>query len=418
MNEPIVILSLINDLPPHRFGGDESRVMYFWKNLDKDRFQQVIVLSSGLEEEVRKDGGSLYNQYVESGAIVIPLVAQHPADQVSPRLIARLFYKIGFFTRLIALCRLIKQHKVAVLDVHLGGLAGLLGFFASMVMDIPMAITMYHPPRDAFNRIIGRLYAGKADVIVTDSQIRRRELAQWLHRSEHDISVIPTGVVPPIPARSVQELTREFNLEPEGQVKVVSEIGRLVPFKGQMVLLDAARLVLDEFPNTMFLIVGFATPRDRYFKERLEKRAVELGVDRQVRIQGYPGHIGDVWQMIDIHAHASLFDSLPVSIIEGMSLGKPAVVTSAGGIPSLVEDEKTGIVVPPGDSIALANGIKRLLREPETAAAFGAAARQRYITHYNPGTQTRDLETLLSDVVSRGRIDKVPAMPIPAKTIA
>ena len=64
----------------------------------------------------------------------------------------------------------------------------------------------------------------------------------------------------------------------------------------------------------------------------------------------WPGDIAEVWQAVDIHAHPSLLDSSPIAIHESMALGLPAVVSSAGGIPELVEHDVTGLVVPTDDS--------------------------------------------------------------------
>ena len=184
---------------------------------------------------------------------------------------------------------------------------------------------------------------------------------------------------------------------------IVGQISSLVPYKGQMVLLDAVLSVLPEFPNTMFLLVGYVTPKDTAFRDRLLEKAKALGIEDHIRICGYPGHIGDVWQIIDIHVHASLFDSLPVAIIEGMSLGKPAVVTSVGGIPELVQHETTGIVVPPGDPEELARGLKRLLRDHDTAKRLGSAALARYTQSYDPVVRTRQQESLFLDISKKNR---------------
>jgi glycosyltransferase involved in cell wall biosynthesis len=133
----------------------------------------------------------------------------------------------------------------------------------------------------------------------------------------------------------------------------------------------------------------------------LEREIADMGLSDRIRILNYPGHIGDVWKTIDIHVHASLLDSLPNAIIESMSLGKPAVVTSVGGIPEIVEDGETGLIVPPGDSEGLARALLRLLREPELAQRLGKAARNRYQKRYRPEVMTRRLESLFTDLVRR-----------------
>jgi glycosyltransferase involved in cell wall biosynthesis len=77
------------------------------------------------------------------------------------------------------------------------------------------------------------------------------------------------------------------------------------------------------------------------------------------------------------------------------------VATSVGGIPEMVEHEKTGLIVPPGDPDALAQALLRLLREPEMAQRLGKAARNRYQKRYRPEVMTRKLESLFTDLVRR-----------------
>jgi glycosyltransferase involved in cell wall biosynthesis len=79
-----------------------------------------------------------------------------------------------------------------------------------------------------------------------------------------------------------------------------------------------------------------------------------------------------------------------------MSLGKPAVVTSVGDIPKLVQHEISGLVVPPQDPLALANATLRLLREPDTASRLGNTAQQLYYNQYRPEIMTRRLENLFA----------------------
>src|SRR6185369_5541368 len=109
-------------------------------------------------------------------------------------------------------------------------------------------------------------------------------------------------------------------------------------------------LVLAQRPDAFFLICGF--PREPGYDDELRRTAASLGIAERVRITSYMGPVADVWAAIDLHVHASLFDSSPLAILEAMSLRKTSVVTSVGGIPELVAHEVTGLVVPPGDPAA------------------------------------------------------------------
>ncbi|MGA7929424.1 MAG: glycosyltransferase family 4 protein [Candidatus Sulfotelmatobacter sp.] len=105
-----------------------------------------------------------------------------------------------------------------------------------------------------------------------------------------------------------------------------------------------------------FLMVGYERSEEGY-RELLFRRAASLGIADHVRVEGYPGPIGDVWNSIDIHVHASQFDSLPNALLEAMSLGKPSVITSVGGVPEVVNHKVNGFLAASNDSEQLAEGL-------------------------------------------------------------
>src|SRR5207244_5654075 len=93
----------------------------------------------------------------------------------------------------------------------------------------------------------------------------------------------------------------------------------------------------------------------------------------RVRLVSYPGPIGDVWKAIDIQVHAATYDSLPNALIEGMSLAKPIVATTVGGIPDMLEHMHSAVLVPPVDVRPLAQALLRLLEDANLALRLGSA---------------------------------------------
>ena len=168
--------------------------------------------------------------------------------------------------------------------------------------------------------------------------------------------------------------------------------------QGHRVLLDAAREVIEQEPRARFMLVGFTRGRDMEYKSELEAQAKRLGIADRVFIGPYAGAIGDVWKAADIAAHATLFDSLPNAIIEGMSLAKPAAVTAVGGILTLVSNEETGLVVAPGDPHAFADALLRLIRDPQRAKRLGETAFARYRSSYSAEQTAKKLESLFLEV--------------------
>jgi glycosyltransferase involved in cell wall biosynthesis len=208
----------------------------------------------------------------------------------------------------------------------------------------------------------------------------------------------------------------QFALPEHPEVRVIGQISRLVPYKGHRVLINAAHRVLQEEPNTAFLICGYS--HFPGYVGELQRQAASLGISDRVRIVSYPGPVGDVWAAIDIHAHASLYDSAPIAIHESMALGLPAVVTQVGGIPDLVQDGVTGLVVPSNDPEAFAMALLRLLRAPETAHRLGAAARARHEAHFRAEIMGNVLGELFEDLVQqrRRRFSRQPLTDNPAAT--
>jgi glycosyltransferase involved in cell wall biosynthesis len=213
------------------------------------------------------------------------------------------------------------------------------------------------------------------------------------------IGVIPNGMSPPRPTRSAQEIRAELGIPSDPAIRVVGQVAALAKHKGHMDLLQAARLVLARAPSTVFLLVGFSKG-DAAYGEQLKRSIAEAGLANTIKLVGYPGPIGDVWNVIDVQVHASTYDSLPNALIEGMSLGKPIVATTVGGVPDMLTHRQSALLVPPHDPTALANALVDLLADRGLAERLGAAARERHRQGYQPATMTRALERCFAELAS------------------
>jgi len=391
MKRRIKVLSVLNEIA---WGGDETRLLSMAVAMDRSRFEHVVLTLLDHPSDMPHAGLSdREKQYRQLGVSVKSLSTEEPETAASwARVPGTVQRKITVLRRANRLARLVKRWNIDVIDARTA--ACLSCTLAGRMTGTPTAITFYGLWDENTISWNWPLLASflMADRILTDSEIRAEQFQTKLYWGKQKVLVIPNGIPRPTSAYSRTEARKVFGLPGDPKFRVIGQVARQIHYKGQHVLLHAAPNILARYPDAAFLLVGYTLNED--YREDLKHLAGELGVADRVRLVSYPGPIGDVWQAIDIHAHPSLFDSLPIAITEGMSLGKPAVVTSTGGIPELVEHGRTGLVVPPDDPVALADALLQLLANEKLASQLGEAAKRRYEQRYRPEIMTSALEEL------------------------
>jgi len=399
MKRRIRIVSLINEL---LFGGDENRLLSFSRTVNAEHFDHHVVCVKKPNHDFDSRNGTMRKLYADAGIHVTDLGEGYPnigIRRASP--VAALNRSVMLTRTVASFCRFIREKRIDVIDAHLGS-GSLVGAVSGALMRVPVTITTYQveqwDPLWLWRRVHPVVLRGAAAVI-TDSERCAQEVKSFMRRPEARVEVIPNGIEPPSTSRSRAEMRKAIGLPEDPRVRIVAQIATLLPTKGQDVLLEAARIVLDRESHVAFLLLGYRRGSSSYADD-LEKQARRLGISDRVRICAYPGTIGDVWGVVDIHTHPTQLDSLPQAIMEAMSLGLPSIVTTVGGIPTMVDHDRTGLIVPPRDPVALAEGLLRLLREPETASRLGRAARDRYRQRYTTAAMTSALENLFAGVAA------------------
>lgn len=164
----------------------------------------------------------------------------------------------------------------------------------------------------------------------------------------------------------------------DGAPKVVSIVGRLSPEKGHRYFLESAAQILERFSETRFLITGDGPER-----HNLESLAANLGVDHTVFFLGYRRDVSTIMGTSDVVVLSSEREGFGDVLIEAMSLAKPVVATAVGGVPEIVRHEETGLLVPAGDSAAMAQAVARLLNDPVWAGWLGAQGHEVVTQHFH-----------------------------------
>jgi glycosyltransferase involved in cell wall biosynthesis len=233
----------------------------------------------------------------------------------------------------------------------------------------------------------------KAMVVVAES-IQKRLTAHNI--PEEKIYVIENGVDTDIFRPSSQicmEVRKELGIPAER--KVVGLIGRMVPLKNHSIFLQAAGEVLKEIKNVCFLIAG-----DGPLKENIQNHALSLGITDKVIFTGWRTDIERIITALDILVLCSQIEGHNIVILEAMSCGKPVIGTDVQGIRSIITDDKNGVLVPEGDSTALAKTISYLLNNPPKAETLGISARNFIKEKYSITRMVADYTNLYQSLTA------------------
>ena len=195
------------------------------------------------------------------------------------------------------------------------------------------------------------------------------------------------------------ELRAELGLAPDDEV--ITVIARLTPWKGHMVLLDAFRAVQVERPQARLVVVGAPTFWEETYLTELQERAAYLGCADAIRWTGFRDDIPDILALTDAMVLPSFSEPFGIVIVEAMIAGKPVIVCDSGGPPEIVEDGRTGLVVPTRKVGPLADAIMELLSNADRAREMGRRGRERAVEHFDIRRSVRDIEGIYRQIMAR-----------------
>lgn len=194
------------------------------------------------------------------------------------------------------------------------------------------------------------------------------------------------------------ELLSECGL-PEDAVLLLS-VGRISPAKGLVFAVRALPRILENYPAAHLLAVGPTT--DQEWVAQVTTEAAKLGVEDHLHLIGARSDVVEFLRAADVFLFPSLYEGLGIALIEAMAAGCACVASSTGPLPEIIADGKTGLLVPAGDSDALAEAVNRLLASSELRTELGTAARQSVLQRFQPQPAV-DRLTEIYESVARAR---------------
>jgi glycosyltransferase involved in cell wall biosynthesis len=381
---------------------EKIRVLHIITRLDKGGSADNTLLSVlGLNKEVFKVD-------LLSGRTNFPspkLTQLKEQNLIQYKEIGQLVRAIHPFKDISTLSQLyqyIKKGRYDIVHTH-SSKAGLLGRLAARMAGVKHII---HTPHGhifygyygrclSFMFIILERWAARfTEKIITLTNSGKEEHVQYKIAPAHKFITIHSGLELGSlqPSDTKNDVAKEFNIDKSD--KLIGTVARLVPIKGHEFLVKAAPLVLQHYPDTTFLLIG-----DGPLRKKLENLAQQLNFFDKIVFSGMREDIPRLLNAIDIFVLPSLNEGMGRVLIEAMVLAKPIVATRVGGVPDVVEDGSSGLLVPPADPDALADAICTIMKNPALASklASHAAICSQKFSHTE---MIRQLENLYKSVMS------------------
>ena len=362
------------------FGGLENLMVERINRMPADAYRHAVVAlteTTDFANKITKPGVALYSLHKQPG-----LSLRTHAD----------------------LWKLLRRLQPAVL--HTYNLAATEYAPVAMLAGVPVRINGAHG-RDASDpdgtnpkhRLLRRLmlpfydccYGNSADLV----DWNRKVIGVPEHKSRLLGNGIDTDKFQPAPGGKQNQAT---GFGPE--CTVIGTVGRIQDVKDHAGLLDAFVLLCERFPeksaNLRLVIIG-----DGPLLPALRAKAAAAGVAGKVWLPGARTDVAGILRGLDIFAMSSLAEGTPGSALEAMASGLPVVGTRVGGIPEVIDEGITGLLVPPSDPAAMADALGRYAGAPELARQHGAAGRERILRKYNMPAMVAAYKSLYDTLCER-----------------
>ncbi len=384
-------------------GGAESIAVEVAQRLDPERFTSTICVtrSMALADSIARGGDPLAQEGRRSPAVEGVLAGLEAAGVDLIELNRGSRFTLRPWPRLI---KEMREREIDVLHTHKIG-SNFWGALLAPKARVPVFIPHEHswswqgkPVRRFLDR---RLIARRANAFVAVSRFDQRQMTEVEGIPPEKTRYIPIGI--PLPGRAGRDTDIRAELEIDSAQPVVGLVGFLRPQKAYEVMLEAIPALRDRFPGLRVLIVGGEGQRGGTEGSRLQDLASELGVAESVTFLGFRADAFDIVGGFDVAAQVSDFEGSPQSILEFMEAGKPVVATRVGGVPDMVRDGETGLLVEPRDPAGLAAAIASLLGDRERAAAMGRAGRELRRSEFTIDTMLGRIEALYEELYTATR---------------
>jgi len=371
------VFQIISSLVP---AGAERLVVHLVEYIDRESFAPVCIsltdpVGSHLEARVQQLGVPLYflgkgdKMSFEVLRKLDALFRQYHPAVVHTHLLA-LNYAYPLMIRYRTPARVYTVHSLAEKDVGLrtAPIVRALAFRYRVGRVVPVAIA------EEVRNSIQKLYGYPNPPLIPNG--------------------IPTDEYAPDPNKRAQ-WRQAHGIETHATI--VTHVGRFAPPKNHALLIEAFARVRTSAPLYLLLVGGGE------LENTVREQVAALGLESRVRFLGIRADVADILRASDAFVLSSRWEGNPMSVMEAMAAGLPVVSTAVGGVPELVRDGETGLLVPSEDTGALAQAIQALVDNPARRQAMGVAARQHAVASFDIRHTVRGYEQLYEALLNKNK---------------
>lgn len=353
-------------------GGGQINLLSLAKNLDRAKFE--VFISSG-------EGGPLVDEVKKNKIKHFPI---HFSKRIKRKILSEI-------------ANLLETEKIDVLHTH-GGVAGFYGRWAAQKTRTPVIIHTLHGIHYLHYRnlllkrafiLLERIFSRFTDALILVSEADRNRALTFKLAPLSKMYIINNGIDFPKDegVNSLERKKKELGIEISHPL--VGTVARLHRQKGLTYLIKAAKKIRHAVPEVKILIVGGGPLR-----KKLERAARKAGLGNSLVFMGERGDATELLSIFDVFVLPSLWEGLPYVLMEASALGKPIVASDVEGVNEIIENEKTGMLVPPRNSENLAEAVIKLLHEKDYASKLGERAKKLIPPKYRLSKMVEETQNL------------------------
>ncbi len=316
---------------------------------------------------------------------------------------------LNIFT-VFKLRKILKDYEIDIIHTF-GARAEILGaIVVRMTKNVKMISTILHNPLEDiildYGLVKGKLINflrkiflkfGRSTIVAISNNAKKGLIGLGIN--EDGIRVIYSGIDEGLLKKEHEKFQiNKSNLSNKFKNNdfIVATVAVLNARKGIYYLIEAAKKLVENHPDIKFLIIG-SGPLEKKLKENVNT----LGLYNHVIFEKYYENIAEIYQNINLFVLPSLTEGIPAVLLEAMAFGVPIVATSVGGVPEMIEDGISGVLVPPKDSEALAEGVIKVYKNSVFASEISKNARSRFEKYFTADVMACQYEKVYEELLEK-----------------